>query len=373
MSPTENLPELTEESIDRMESGVFARIADDRTRDASRARTRRGRIWLGAGAAAAAVVVAAAVIAPTVGGLVSPMTAGGTADQTAVAPAEGSGIVAPDAARLEAGAADGAADQAVSSAEADREIIASASASVLVDDVADAAEEITALAGQYDGYVESMNVGTDGGGVTPMVEDTSMIYPQPPTAGSGWISVRVPAEDLTAAIDDLEDVGEVTAVSINRTDVTDQAIDLRARVEATQASVDRLTQLMAQSASVEDLIAAEVALSDRQATLESYEQQLEQLDSQVAMSTLQVNLTSESTPVKADPAGFGDGLAAGWNALVATLNGIVIALGFLIPWIVVLAIAGVIVWALVRLIRRRRAARRTPAARPAEKDASVVE
>ena len=126
---------------------------------------------------------------------------------------------------------------------------------------------------------------------------------------------------------------------MNRTDVTDQAIDLRARVDATQASVDRLTQLMSQSASVDDLIAAEVALSDRQALLESYEQQLAQLESQVAMSSLQVNLTSETPPVKADPAGFGDGLVTGWNALVATLNGIVIALGFLLPWILVVGVA----------------------------------
>ena len=51
------------------------------------------------------------------------------------------------------------AEQALSPADAGREIIASASASVLVDDVADAAEEITALAARYDGYVESMNVG----------------------------------------------------------------------------------------------------------------------------------------------------------------------------------------------------------------------
>ncbi|HEX5858144.1 MAG TPA: DUF4349 domain-containing protein [Microbacterium sp.] len=368
MSPTDKLPELTAESIDRMESGVFARIAEDRTRDTSRARARRGRIWLGAGAAAAAVVIAAAVIAPTVGGLVAPMGAGGSADQSAVAPAEESGIISPEASRLQGADSAGgvASDQALSPADGDREIIASASASVLVEDVADAAEEVTALAARYDGYVENMNVGTDGGGATPMVEDMSMPYPQPPAAGYGWITVRVPADDLNAAIDGLDAVGEVTAVSINRSDVTDQAIDLRARVEATQASVDRLTQLMAQSASVEDLIAAEVALSDRQAMLESYEQQLAQLDSQVAMSTLQVNLTSESTPVKADPAGFGDGLAAGWNALVATLNGIVIALGFLLPWLVVIAVAGVIVWALIRLVRRRRAARRAP--RQADED-----
>ncbi|MGC5222522.1 DUF4349 domain-containing protein [Micromonospora sp. DT81.3] len=363
MSPTENLPELTDESIDRMESGVFARIAEDRTRDVSRARSRRGRAWLGAGAAAAVVVVAAAVLAPTVGGLVSPMEAGSSADQSAVAPDAGSGIVAPDAARLEAAdessSSDSSAGAATDQADAAREIIASASATVLVDDVAAGADEVSALAARYDGYVESMNVGTVGG-AEPMVGDMSTIYPpQPPSSNYGWVSIRVPADDLQAAIDDLDDVGEVTAVSVNRTDVTDQAIDLRARVDATRASVDRLTQLMSQSASVDDLIAAEVALSDRQALLEGYEQQLAQLESQVAMSSLQVNLTSETPPVKADPAGFGDGLVTGWNALVATLNGIVIALGFLLPWIVVVGVAALLLWGIVRLVRRRRAARRS--------------
>ena len=59
---------------------------------------------------------------------------------------------------------------------------------------------------------------------------------------------------------------------------------------------------------------------------------------------------------------FADGLIAGWNGLVATLNGIVIALGFLIPCLVVIGIAGLIVWAIVRAVRRRRAARHAAAA-----------
>ena len=58
------------------------------------------------------------------------------------------------------------------------------------------------------------------------------------------------------------------------------------------------------------------------------------------MSSLTVTLEPVTEPVEADPAGFTDGLTAGWNGLVATLNGIVIALGFLLPWLVVIAIAG---------------------------------
>ncbi|MFZ8393369.1 DUF4349 domain-containing protein, partial [Staphylococcus aureus] len=56
----------------------------------------------------------------------------------------------------------------------------------------------------------------------------------------------------------------------------------------------------------------------------------------------------------ADPAGFGDGLVAGWNGLIATLNGVVIGLGFLLPWIVVAAVVVLIVWGVRRIVRKRR-------------------
>jgi hypothetical protein len=77
------------------------------------------------------------------------------------------------------------------------------------------------------------------------------------------------------------------------------------------------------------------------------------------MSTLSVTVVPDVEVVTADPAGFGDGLAAGWNGLVATLNGIVVAIGFLIPWLAVAAVAALVVWGIVRLVRGRRRQART--------------
>src|SRR5690606_36878029 len=122
--------------------------------------------------------------------------------------------------------------------------------------------------------------------VPPMeggVVDSTMPYPAP-TEGA-WVTVRVPADQLSAVVDELAGLGEVTATNISRQDVTEQTVDLQARIDAAQASVDRLTELMTQAQNVGDLIAAESALAERQATLESYQQQLEMLDDQVAMST----------------------------------------------------------------------------------------
>jgi len=357
------LPELTAQRIDEIENALFADIAKERHAKSAR----RGRWWIG-GAAAAAVIVVAAIIAPNIGSLVG-SSAGGSSD-SAVMPASPEMIRGVDGTDLDgvelfSGADDsfvleGEAGMAASEERAaERDIITNASATLVVDDVPGAAETIAQAAESRDGYVESMSIGQSGVAVqidpsTGIAYD-SMIYPYTPDGA--WITVRVPADELTGMVRELSALGEVTSSSVDRQDVTEQTVDLRARITSAEASVDRLTELMGEATSVADLLAAESALAERQATLEAYQAQLESLESMVAMSSLTVTLVPETIPVEADPAGFADGLAAGWNGLVATLNGIVIALGFLIPWILVLAIAVLIVWAIVRFVRRRRAAR----------------
>lgn len=359
------LPELNDARIDSIEDALFARIAEDRAARQRRS-ARRGRAWM-AGGAAAAVVAIAAIIAPSVGGLVGGSSG---ADSTAVQPATDSGFtLIPEGSVIDGTTLDGvesfgggAAEESSRGGDAmapDREIITTASASIRVDDVRESAEAIGDAAVARGGYVESMNIGTTGA-VTPVDPQTGLSYDTlvyPPSTDGGWISVRVPSGELAALVAELSEVGDVTASSIDRQDVTEQTVDLDARIDAAQASVDRLTDLMAQAGDLSDLIAAEAALSERQANLESLEQQREMISDQVAMSTLSVSLSPVVETVQADPAGFTDGLVAGWNGLVATLNGIVIALGFLLPWLGVAAIAALIVWGIVRASRRRRARR----------------
>lgn len=351
------LPELSPARIDEIEDSLFADIARDR----SASRARRGKVWLGAGAAAAVIVVAA-VIAPSVGSLVTGAGDSGLAGGT-------TGELAPDAgigteeygSPAESGVTDGGGVD-TSRTDSDRSIITTASATVVVEDPAAAARAVGNAAVARGGYVESLNIGSTGE-VLPAGPDggvsSDMIYPYPPPLEGAWITVRVPADELPAAIEELSDVGEVTASTVNRQDVTEQTVDLQARVDASQASVDRLTELLGQATSVADLLAAESALAERQAMLESYQQQLESLEGLVELSSLSVTLTPETEPVSADPAGFGDGIAAGWDGLVATLNGIVVALGFLLPWLAVLGVTALIVWGIVRLVRRSRQPSRT--------------
>lgn len=340
------LPPLSDESIARIEDAVFDEIGDEPRRSASAAASaasRRRRGWVTALGVAAAFAVGVMVTPPlisSISGVSSP-----AADSRAVGDAA---VPESAAGGAKAGADGGAAVNSDSTTgsvtlqNSGREIITTARVTMQVADVPKAAETIGSLAAQYDGYVESMDVG---GSEREAPESTSTY---------GQVTIRIPAARVTEAITAIGEDGTVLDSSISREDVTSTAIDLRAHVDATRASVDRLTELMAQSGSVADLLTAESALSERQAQLEGYEQELKSLDEQVAMSTITVRLTERTGTTPADPAGFTDGLLAGWNGLVAALNALVIALGLLLPW---LAIAGVVVLVIWLIRRRRRRAR----------------
>ncbi|MCK2036603.1 DUF4349 domain-containing protein [Microbacterium sp. SSW1-49] len=355
-TPFEELPELSDETIARMENSVFAQIAEERTpvaHAATRSHVRRRRWLTGAGIAAAFAV--GVIVTPPILGAVgsgsmtitaesSDMSGGSVADSGGGSTDRSTDVASEDA------SGDVPATSGLSGAEsgdADREIVTTANVTLQVKDIPDAADAVTALAEKHGGYVESTQVGKD-----MALDDTSA--PAPADQGYGWISVRVPSADLSDVIRELGDSGDVLSSSISKQDVTATAIDLRARVNATKASVQRLTELMAQSGSVSELIEAEVALTDRQAQLESWEQQLAAVEDQVAMSTLQVELTRAAAPTTADPAGFTDGVLAGWNGLVVSLNALVIAVGFILPWLGIAAVIALIFW----LIRRARRARR---------------
>lgn len=347
---TDQLPELTDATVARIETAVFDDIAAERPRQAptaARARHRRRRWLTGAGIAAAFIigVLVTPPILTAVGGSATSSAEGG---DMAVTEESRSGTAeqgAPAAATDSAESAPTAGDVAAT----DREIIATATATVEVKDIADATDTIGALAESRGGYVESTEIGR-----SVAVDDTSA--PAPTDSGYGWISIRVPSADLPAVIDELDESGEVLSSSISQQDVTSTAIDLRARVDATRASVQRLSELMSQTGTVAELIEAEVALTERQGQLESYEQQLASLEDQVAMSSLTVQLTRTAAPTTADPAGFSDGLLAGWNGLVVSMNALVIAVGFILPWLALAGVVVLIVWIVRRSRRTHRAA-----------------
>lgn len=181
-------------------------------------------------------------------------------------------------------------------------------------------------------------------------------------AGSRLV-LRVPADALDRTIDDIAAFGRVTARSTQALDATEQMIDLDARVTSQQTSVARIRALLAEAKSIGEVVAVESELSTRQADLESLTRRLESLRNQVAQSTLTVELRAPGAPpAGAGPTpGFLDGLATGWAGLRALGSGVAAVVGFVLPFVPVLAVLIGIGWLARRIVRaRRRPANPTP-------------
>ncbi|WP_435735447.1 DUF4349 domain-containing protein [Cellulosimicrobium sp. PMB13] len=265
-----------------------------------------------------------------------------TVDQRA-AEGDAGGELAPEGAE-DAASGIAAGDEAAQAGAA-REVVTTGWVTVVTADPVAGAAEVADLAESAGGRVETRNQSGDAAEGTAHAE----------------LTIRVPADRTTATLDALEQVGEVDDLSVEAVDVTGTARDLDARVEALTTSVDRLRDLMGAADSTEDLLAAEQELTTRQAELESLQSQRAALTDQVSMSTVTVSLVQVAPVEQLSPGGFLGGLENGWNALLATLNGLVVVVGALLPWLVVAgAVALVVRWVLRR--RRRAAAGGTPPA-----------
>lgn len=173
-------------------------------------------------------------------------------------------------------------------------------------------------------------------------------------AASAYLDLRIPSDRLDAVVTQLDELGTVTAFSTTAADVTQQKQDLDARIAALQTSVDRLRQLMAQSASTADLIEVENALAQRQGDLDAMTSQRDYLADQIDYSTLSVQFTTTGVALPGTPTTFWDGLVAGWNALIAFLGAVLVVGGAVLPWIVLAGILALIVLGVIALVRRSR-------------------
>jgi hypothetical protein len=219
---------------------------------------------------------------------------------------------------------------------ADRQVITTGYVTVTVDDPMKAADDAVRIAEQAGGRIDGRNE----------------YAPQDNTdKGSATLTLRIPADTLTATLDKLRELGTVQEVSLNSSDVTMVTQDLDARITALRASIDRMLVLQATATDIDSLIQLETAITDRQAELESLESQQRYYADQVSLSTVTLNLVSEYNGPVAEPDTFLSGLLAGWNAFVAFFAGLLVALGVLLPWLI---FAGIITFVVIWIVRRNR-------------------
>ena len=246
------------------------------------------------------------------------------------------GVSAPNA--VGAPVADGSKSQVDPAVQADRSIITTGTVSVTVDTPADSARQAASI-------VESA-----GGRVDSRTESA----PTQGNNGSASLTLRIPAEKLTPTLEKLEALGTVENVQLSSSDVTAAVADTDARVKALQASVDRLTSLLATASDTAVLITIENALTQREADLESMQAQQRTYADQTSMSTINLDLISKADAPVHKPSTFLTGLQAGWDSFTGFIAGLVVVLGVLLPWLIFFGIITVVIIVIVRRSNRKK-------------------
>jgi hypothetical protein len=217
-----------------------------------------------------------------------------------------------------------------------RSIIYSGSVFITATDVAKAANDASALTVGAGGNVAADNRTIDA--------DRS----------EAQLTLRVPSDAFQSTMERLAKLGTELSRSVTTQDVTEDLVDVDARLATQQASVDRVRALLAKANTVGEIVSIESELTKREADLDSLEQRKTKLSGLVALSTITLNVRGTAAPqvIPAQPdSGFLAGLRSGWSAFLSSAKVFLTVAGWLLPWLIVI---GIPLWLILRYTRRRR-------------------
>lgn len=166
------------------------------------------------------------------------------------------------------------------------------------------------------------------------------------------VVIRVDASGLDRLTSELRRLGTVVSHTESTSDVTEQAIDLEARLTNLRAQEQRLRTFFDRATKVSDLIAIERELARVRSEIESLDAQLTLLKRQVAKATLTVSLT-EPTPVTGPERlsfRLREAVVRGLQSAIGVVESLITALIAALP---IALIAILVAWAVIARVRRK--------------------
>lgn len=193
----------------------------------------------------------------------------------------------------------------------------------------DSVRDAIAIAGRYGGFVLSTSIDDERG-------------------RSGSVTIRVPADSFEDALGDLENLGSVENQTVTGRDVSQEFIDLEARIRNFEAQEVVLLRLMGQATTVVDTIRVQHELQSVQLEIERLKGRLRFLRDQAAMSTISIGLFEAGAPPSGAPKlGI---LGRAWEramaAALAVVAAVIVGTGAIVPVALLLTLAYLVVRAL---------------------------
>lgn len=149
---------------------------------------------------------------------------------------------------------------------------------------------------------------------------------------TGTISIRIPKLSFQNALSTIEGMGVLKDRSTSSEDITEQYIDLKARLTNLQSQEETLRGILSKAVNVPDVLAVQKELERVRGDIDSLTGTLNYLEKNVEMSLITVNLTEpKSTQVKIPGPDWGEVVNTAIFALYYVARGLTILIVALIP------------------------------------------
>jgi tellurite resistance-related uncharacterized protein len=236
---------------------------------------------------------------------------------------------------------------------AERMVIKDVQLTLAVDDPESSAARIQAMAEELGGYVVSVYM-------YQTTLDNGTRVPQ------GSVTVRVPAEKLTEALDTIkaETSQPVINENINSQDVTAEYTDLASRLRNLEAAEEQLQEIMDQATKTEDVLSVYSQLVSTREQIEVIKGQMQYYEQAAALSSVQVELfTNEAVQPLSIGSWEPQGVARdAIQTLINTLKGLANVAIWIVLYVLPVAICvlvplALIIWGGTRLYNKRKQAK----------------
>ena len=155
---------------------------------------------------------------------------------------------------------------------AERKVISTASISMEVEAVEFVTKQVQSVIEGMGGFVESLSISG-----RPKNQQASM-------------TLRVPQSQFSAAVDAIDDLGEVQNKNLGSEDVAERFIDLEARIKSSISEEESLLALLERTRTVSEILIIERELSRVRSDIERVQGQLNFLERQVDLATIDLSL-----------------------------------------------------------------------------------
>jgi uncharacterized protein DUF4349 len=185
----------------------------------------------------------------------------------------------------------------------------------------------TSIAGDHAGFV-----------LTTEVSDAK--------GGFGTVVVRVPATEFEVALDEIKELGEVESERVSGEDVSQEFVDLEARLRNFTAQEAVLLRLMDQAQTVGATIRVQRELTDVQLEVERIRGRLRWIQDQTDFSTITIDLR-EAGAVIAKTSTLEQAWQNAGSVFLAIISGVIVAAGAMLP-VALLALVALVIFKLLR-------------------------